>query len=270
MMNSKILAVKALLLLFLLRACLGVCDTLENDIHFVEKANLNLYQETILSYIITDECGTFGFYDKKSGYFQPPVYDAVYDSFCTEWECPILVNKNGYWGYVNRKTGEIQIPLRYTAISAYSEFCNGYALAAYENKSSDSVSYVYELINCSGNAVSFPHSVMPVTGMHEDRVIITNQQGDRYGVADVDGHVLVSPKYDFITDFKNGYASVRIGRLWGHIDAAGIELVSPQFEIDDDFGDSGYMFDNKGFATLHMADGSVLIIDAQGQIHNLY
>lgn len=248
------------------RLCILVCLLLLFPFRSRAEYSLSLVRETALSYIVTDESGTFGFYDKKSGFYQPPLYDAIYDSFCTEWTSPILVNQDGYWGYVSRESGETRIPLRYTAISAYSEFCNGYALAAYANRTADSVSYAYELIDCDGNAVPFPRGVMPISGVHEGRVVVVSQHGNRYGVADIEGNILVSPRYDFVTDFSHGYASVRIGRLWGHIDMDGAELVPPQFEIDDDFGDTGYAFDEHGFATLHMADGSVLTIDAKGRV----
>ena len=70
-------------------------------------------EETPLSYVFVNEAGKQGFYDKASGFTLDPVYDEIYDLACTDPQYPILVGKDGFYGYVNRKNGEVVIPLRY-------------------------------------------------------------------------------------------------------------------------------------------------------------
>ena len=107
---------------------------------------------------------------------------------------------------------------------------------------------------------------MPVSGVFQQRVIIENRESEKEGVADTQGSILCYPQYDIITPYLNDYASVKKGHLWGHIDLNGQEKVAPCFEIDDDWGDTGYQFDENHIARIRLIDKSVICIDEDGAI----
>lgn len=52
----------------------------------------------------------------------------------------------------------------------------------------------------------------------------------KFGCIDSIGNLIVEPKYDEITPFKNGFAMVRIGNFWGMINRKGKEVISCMHE----------------------------------------
>ena len=75
-----------------------------------------------------------GFYDKASGFYQPPVPDYQFIMLWGEdGSGPVAVeNSDGLVGYVDRTTGETVIPFRYTGDSDEVCFWGGYARPADE------------------------------------------------------------------------------------------------------------------------------------------
>lgn len=76
--------------------------------------------------------GLYGFYDKASGCLHPVEYDFIGDDCFTEPDAPVLVGKDGYYGYVYRDKCEIVIPMIYQSYGEYSQFQNGYAIIGKE------------------------------------------------------------------------------------------------------------------------------------------
>jgi hypothetical protein len=81
--------------------------------------------------------------------------------------------------------------------------------------------------------------------------------GGLCGAVDRDGSVAVPPRYDWVGQFAEGRAAVRIGGLYGFVDEEGREIVKPQYRIADD-----YKF---GFAQVDV-DGKSGLIDRDGKM----
>ena len=132
---------KQFLLFFLLICCCLTYNTAYGE----EKQNRIVRREYWI-FIIENESGLLGYYDTKSGYYKEPEYDSISDN--SDYDAPLLVKKDGLWGYISRTTGEVVIPLQFTADSAYSDFQNGYAVIGYRLKTNDeSIRYHYILID---------------------------------------------------------------------------------------------------------------------------
>ncbi len=230
--------------------------------------------ETLLSIIFEDENGKVGFYDKESGFMQSPCYDEVYDFTCEDSHYPILVGLDNHYGYVDRSTGKIVIPLQYSGYTSCSEFLNGFALVVTTTIDQDGYdSDKLILIDAEGQQVVFPDDISP-DGYVQDNglLVVSNRLNDlsilQFGLCNTRGEVIVYPQYDWICEFQNGFASFRQNGRWGHMDEQGNIIVAPQFVLCE--GDKpGYYFQDDGTATLNLVDGTCVVIDVNGNmIHN--
>lgn len=225
--------------------------------------------ETELSYIFSNKQGEWGFYDKRSGY-QSLMFDYVYDLDCTEENSPILVEKNGKIGYLNRTNGDILIPFRYIYIAEFSQFRNGYAVVGKEEPNAKDGRLV-TLINEQGEEQYFPDGVMPVSFVYNDKIVIRKENPDGYqerpfyGLGDIDGRIVIEPQFDYIADFSEGYASFCYHGSWGHMDDDGKIVVPPTYRIDEEDQEGGYYFEN-GVAELQLQNGAVIWIDYAGNV----
>lgn len=226
--------------------------------------------ETTLSYVFSDESDQWGFYDKRSGYLQLPTYDGVYDLNCIDADTPILVEKEGMIGYLNRENGEVVIPFQYTPVFEYSEFYNGYAIVRKDTLGL-SDSYIDVLINEEGKEIAFPDGLMPFSFVCDGKVVllepkvIDDHEEYLYGLGTVEGDIFLRPQYDFISDFSEGYASICQNGLWGHMNSDGVVVVPPTYDIDEEGQLGGYFFEN-GIAELLLEDGSTIYIDYLGHV----
>lgn len=250
----------------------------DGDVVLLPAAYYITETENGLSYSIYDQrTEKLGFCDKASGFIQPPIYDELFDLLTVDPSYPMLVGQGGEYGYIDRTTGEVKIPLRYRSYCAYSEFVNGYAIIG-ETPSCMEWDEGYEkfvLIDLQGNTTVFPEGYIPfshvadgtvvvykrfdvIGALHTDSIIL-------YGLGTVDGQVLVEAVYDFIGDFAEGYAPVRRNGLWGHIDSQGKEVVKPMYKLNEEEQWEGYYF-KRGVAELYLEDGSTIYIDDDGNI----
>ena len=85
--------------------------------------------------------------------------------------------------------------------------------------------------------------------------IIVNE---KWGFIDKTGKVIVEPRYDFIEEFKDGYAAVFVGDKMGFIDLTGNLVIEPQFEALVFGFDDGYAIVEK--------DNVIFLIDTTGEI----
>ena len=112
-----------------------------------ENLRLSNIKHNPLSITFTDQNGLYGFFDKQSGYYQPPIYDSI-DDRCTDPLSPMFVKKDGLWGYVNRSNGEVVVPFQFSGGYGYPLYQNGYALIANRNPSDDgSITYQTYLLH---------------------------------------------------------------------------------------------------------------------------
>ena len=231
-----------------------------------------------LSYSIYDlKTKKLGFCDKASGFIQTPIYDELFDLLTVEPSYPMLVGNEGQYGYIDRTTGKVKIPLRYRAYCEYSEFVNGYAIIG-ETPPCMEWDDGYEqfvLIDLQGNTTIFPEGYIPFSHVADGTVVVYKrfdiidalytENIILYGLGTVDGRVLVEATYDFIGDFQEGYAPICRDGLWGHIDPRGTEVVKPMYKLNEEEQWEGYYFQN-GIAKLCLEDGSVICIDYEGNI----
>ena len=77
----------------------------------------------------------------------------------------------------------------------------------------------------------------------------------KWGFIDTTGNVVVSPKYNEVTNFSYGVARVRNGRKWGLIDTKGAILIKVECDFIGDFAD--------GVAKV-MIDGQTYYTDTNG------
>lgn len=61
---------------------------------------------------------------------------------------------------------------------------------------------------------------------------------DKFGFINRSGEEIVPPKYDFARSFSGGRAVVRLGSKWGLIDGAGSEVVTPSYDQMGQFSES--------------------------------
>lgn len=198
----------------------------------------------------------WGYYDKQTGFYCEPQYDAIIDS-SSDILYPIAVEKNGKWGFVNRNTGIVVIPCVYDDIIA--PFNNGFALMCMtlEEPSEDLNLYdQYILLNPKGEEVTFERQTMPVYNSSSNGTVVIMKRLDAdgdinyasnfenvylYGLANTHGDTILSPTYRYIGEFNNGEASIcTVDGKWGTIDENGDIIIPPEYKTEDDLVLSGY------------------------------
>ena len=55
-------------------------------------------------------------------------------------------------------------------------------------------------------------------------------QNGKTGFRDLDGKIVIEPKFDVAEMFSEGYSAVQIGNKWGLIDETGKYIIDPKFE----------------------------------------
>lgn len=224
--------------------------------------------ETPLSIVYSDASDKQGFWDKRSGYLQAPIYDQVYDLDCNDPDLPILVEKDGKIGYLARSNGEVVIPFYYKYYWYYSEFRNGYAAVLLPESSEEVHKTV--LINTEGDEIYFEDGLQPASFVYDDVIVVMKSCEEagkaKFGLGTTSGEILLYPKYDYIADFYEGYASIKQAGKWGHIDTQGHEVVPPTYTLDEEIcGSEGYYFEN-GMAMLLLEDDTIVFLDYDGNM----
>lgn len=212
-------------------------------------------EETEFSFVFSAGVdGPYGFYDKTSGCLHPAEFDSVDDYYSTDPDAPVLVGKDGYYGYVNRHNTELAIPLIYQSLHDFSEFENGYAIIGKEPFTL-SGGNGYVLLDHDGKEISFPSGYEPYVLPIGDRVAIVDPATGLLGWANLEGVVIIPPEYEGFGEMSEGYISYCQGGKWGHMDASGTIILPPTFELyydeEDPEGPWGYYFEG-GIATLRL------------------
>lgn len=241
--------------------------------------SLEMYDHAVR---IISEAGE-GFFDLKSGYLLPPQTEYA---FVMLWgddgSGPIAVQRaDGLTGYVDRSTGAVAIPFRYTGESDNVAFRSGYALPGNELlMDEDEVWHEvqpgdvepdwtvfgwgmrYHLIDAQGREIDFPAEVTPISGVEQGVVIV--QSGDGTGLMTPQGEIILPPAplwhiwepdaegmLCFIDD--NGE-----GSLCGHMDLQGRVIVPARYDVVTGGEMPHYAFRN-GYAVLNVTQGTILL-----------
>ncbi len=89
------------------------------------------------------------------------------------------------------------------------------------------------------------------------RGVATTKSEGKMGLVDAKGHEIVSPKYDFVEDFIEEYARVRIRDKVGFINKEGTEVVPLKYRYVDKF--------INGLAKARLIDGETFYINQKGE-----
>ncbi len=147
--------------------------------YLVEPAPERIVQEYETAWRIVDlDADAEGFYDKASGFYQPPRADNAQVIPAGDGSGPIAVmDVKGKVGYVSRETGETVIPFRYTGDVYAAGFYDGYArpsdiVAAFdEDGVGEVLDEIEHLIDVQGNEVTLPDGMTPVSFVKDGYVI---------------------------------------------------------------------------------------------------
>ena len=157
------------------------------------------------------------------------------------------VKVDGMWGYIDR-LGQMVIPPTYAfPVGDYSS----------------GLSYVgKQFLNKSGTPAFGETTYENARGFKPKgkNALAAVQISGQWGFIDLNGEIVISPKYDdagdFIDDGENlSLAPVRIGGVWGYVDRKGRELIMPKFD---------YAWSYSGEFAAVMTEGQVGYIDRTG------
>jgi hypothetical protein len=132
--------------------------------------------------------------------------------------------KGMYWGFMDA-TGKEVLPAIYKNIDR--DFKNGSAVVNKTGQTGES-----EFIDATGKPM-FQKKFFIAYNFNEDVAVISEGE-NKVGVIDKLGNWVVKPTYNYIAEFSNGFARVRLpDRKWGIIDKKGNVVVECKY---DDLG----------------------------------
>jgi WG containing repeat len=139
----------------------------------------------------------------------------------SEGLAPIIVGAK--WGYLDL-LGNIAIEPRYEYVGP---FVDGVADVELDGQTS----YIHK----DGTTfLSLPAGIRGVS-IVDGRAVIW--RGEKYGISDEIGNIIVSPKYGDIKEFSEGLAAFRTGIWWGYLDRDGIVSIMPVYDRVGSFAD---------------------------------
>ena len=246
----------------------GFAIVYQNDKQYIIDTNFTELFESNENYEI---CGSFheglasvrnkktdkyGFIDLKGILVIPCIYNRTGEYF-SDGLCSVYDETHEKVGFINKK-GEIVIPITFDAMDGNigwgHYFKDGYidVWMHINNKEYGT------LIGKDGKPLpGFTWDYERVYRFSENKAIFRNN--GKYGFFNRNGKVVVPAKYDFVTDFHNGYASVEIkvdGKgKYGCINHDGVEVIPCIYENEIIF--------NNGVALVSL-NGEVGLIDVYG------
>ncbi len=259
-------------------------------------------RRNIISYTVIDDQGRQGIYDIVSGKYIVSDYGDIYDQHSadpTSTRLLVIARDESCYGYLDRATGELAIPMQYDEMPRYqlsntfmeclssecsqAVFSEGYALVMTQKLDSNGVdSY---LIDENGKHVLFPEGIQPLTRVQDELVIVrktieTGEQGwpyfhVMYGLAKIEAgkaEVLAEPIYNDFRPIVNGYAAMYFidvknqSATLTFLDNEGKEVMPPVKSIAHEGGRptvvDGYFYqnvDNKAESVLYHIDKGELL-----------
>ncbi len=157
--------------------------------------------------------GKTGFLNEDGSWLLEPVYEKGRNFS----DGVVAVLKDDKWGYIDAK-GAVVIPFIYEKAK---EFNKGIALVFINNK--------WRYITKDGKEIYMPLTDKKYNFDNNGVAFIKRKQ--KIGLIDLNGTILIEPKYDKILKFKNGYAKVLLKKSWGLIAANGNVILEPEFDF---------------------------------------
>jgi hypothetical protein len=154
------------------------------------------------------------------------------------------VEKEGKYGYVDRENRTV-IPFRYDWADAFDE-----GLAVVKQGE------LFGLIDKRGNEIYAP--VYEDLRWRSDNGVVPVCREGVWSLGNRRGEIISGHTFDFILDFSEGLAAVRVGGKHGYIDRTG-EIVIPLLY------DEAYSFSAEGLATV-VKNGITFCIDTEGLV----
>ena len=159
-------------------------------------------------------------------------------------------DEDGKWGFVN-KDGKVVIKAKYDSAGEFNE---GLAMVVIKAEPDNTVSF----INKSGkDVIKLPRGTEAKPIVSEGMIIYSDNGRDTYGVMNIKGDKIIKPSKDFraINYFKDGLAAFYDGDRWGVIDKKGQVVVRAKYDYATpdngmilvvDRGKTGYLsYDNE-------------------------
>jgi hypothetical protein len=129
----------------------------------------------------------------------------------------IVVNKNGYWGALN-KNGDLKVEMKYLSLT---DFSSGLAVACGADGREG-------FINASGDIViDFRH--WRVYEFHDGLAAVDDWDTGKSGFIDTTGEVVTGLNFDLVKRFSEGVAPAYINGKCGFIDRNGVWIIEPKF-----------------------------------------
>lgn len=249
---------------------------------FLDKNLRKIFEtEDIISPNVSEGFVTYSQNDKKGfiNILTGEKIDAVYDEVYDFSEGLAAVQKGGLTGFINT-AGEVVIPFEYYSKAVYhfkEGLCNvmtgspeknnlkafyidkngekaferefDYAMPFGEERAFVSAKKIWFVIDKSGKTIGEntfgPYEKTVPTVFKEGRAVVVKD--GKYGIIDIDGQYVVSPKYDGISEIFEGGVVIKQNGLYGYMDINGSVIIAPRYQSLSNFkgGLAIFSSDNK-------------------------
>lgn len=140
------------------------------------------------------------------------------------FSCGLLaVEFNDGWGYVNEK-GETKIAGQFTEATPFSE--NGLALVG--------VNGMYGFINTRGEFEINPMYTEAKPFQDGSKLTVV-KRNMKYGFINKDGEEIIPCQYEYVDEFSNGLALIKVGSKFGFINEKGRFVINPVYDRAESF-----------------------------------
>ncbi|MCL2510805.1 MAG: WG repeat-containing protein [Bacteroidales bacterium] len=142
-------------------------------------------------------------------------------------------NRNGLYGYVDKKTGTLVIPCKYDWAYPFSE---GLAAVNHNGKRGYIDATGREVIPCKYER-----------GEHFHEGLVAVRLNGKWGYINKIGEVMIPFKYDKVSDFSEDFAAVQLNGKWGGIDRTGTVIVPLEYNSWKKVQDAAKKIEKKPF-----------------------
>ena len=191
--------------------------------------------------------GKYGYINKQGALVIPFKY-VIAEDF-SEGYAAVGINKEEY-GFIN-KQGSIMLPLD-SYLRGFIEiapFKNGYTNV----KTKKDKKYIF--IDKHGRNAIKPDMREPYDAIYDGLYVFSNNPLGKKGLKKLDGTIILEPTYDDILIYENGYFSVIKGDKWGVIDRNGKLIVPCKYDYIWDMSEDMFVVKIKGKGSVATKDG---------------